>query len=85
MRIKFEEVSSRVVERGKCVVCGKNVRRVISATHTVNPYNRRADGEPKTRQEVLADVQAEVREKSKGPVYHDKCWPQYRDSLPKAS
>lgn len=50
-------VSERV---GKCPTCGKTTRRSRTFEGTVNPYNTREDGKPKTWQEVRDDVTAKA-------------------------
>jgi hypothetical protein len=57
---RFQPVSAKAERRGKCPTCGKTTRRSRTFEHTVNPYNRNADGSIKTFVEVLADVQAKA-------------------------
>ena len=56
----FPYVRIRARLRGDCPVCGKTTTRTCVFEHTVNPFNRRADGEPKTQDEVRDDVTAEA-------------------------
>lgn len=58
--LTFRAVRTSRRRSGKCVVCGKSVTRVRSFEHTVNPFNRTEDGEVKTYDQVLADVNAEA-------------------------
>lgn len=60
MKVTFNGPIARRRRRGKCPVCGKSSTRSRIFQHTVNPFNRRPDGTPKTYAEVSADVQAEA-------------------------
>lgn len=59
-RYVFEPVMTRRSISGKCPNCGKRVTRSRTFEHTINPFNRNADGAPKTYSEVRADVVAEA-------------------------
>lgn len=56
MRVTFDEISRADTIHAKCDRCGGKAQRTIRVTHTVNPYNRNADGVPRTPEEVLAQV-----------------------------
>ena len=58
MRITFEEVSAYGEKRGKCSRCGKTHKRRKKFTHTINPFNRKSNGQVKNRDEVWQDVNA---------------------------
>lgn len=60
MRINFQPVQTVRVLVGKCPVCGKNTTRRKTFEHTINPFNKNADGQPKTYDEVRAAVNAEA-------------------------
>ena len=55
---RFQEVTRKRKVRVVCVGCMKPLIRTLSVTHTVNPFNRNADGIAKTYAEVSADVTA---------------------------
>jgi len=57
MIIHYEEVLLKATKRGKCQ-CGKRVIRTKKFSQTINPYNR-INGIPKTRNEILKELQAE--------------------------
>ena len=57
---RFARVEVRAQRKGKCETCGKRWTKTRTFWHSVNPFNTRADGAPKSRAEVLADVQAEA-------------------------
>jgi hypothetical protein len=73
MRIYFDEVKLWTKKRGKCDVCGKQGNRSVKVCHTVNPYNRKADGVPKTRGEVYDDVKKEFDRRMALAFVHAKC------------
>lgn len=56
-----------------CPWCGRKVRRQRTFQHTVNPFNRRDDGTPKTWDEVRQDVLAEVEAWKAVPEPHTAC------------
>jgi hypothetical protein len=52
---KFEPVQLRVSKSGKCV-CGKRVTRSETLEQTINPFNKNAKGEVKTRSEIWEEL-----------------------------
>lgn len=68
-----KEVSLPATRSGICPVCGKRGTRRTTITHTVNPFNRRADGEMKTRGDVWEDVKRAANEWSAGQFVHAGC------------
>lgn len=56
-----------------CPSCGKKTSRKKTVEHTINPFNKNANGVPKSRQEVVEDVKAVLETWKKEPVYHAKC------------
>jgi len=73
MRYTYEKCSLSTSKSGKCAVCGKQVTRKTTVTHTINPFNKNADGIPKNRSEVYDCVKAELAEWKKEPVKHAGC------------
>jgi hypothetical protein len=61
MRIHFSEIRTRRTLKLRCS-CGKRVTRTISVSHTVNPWNRDAGGNVKTRAQVADDVTRELEQ-----------------------
>ena len=57
---RFARVEVRAQRKGKCETCGKRWTKTKTFWHSVNPFNRRDDGTPKTRAEVLQDVRTEA-------------------------
>lgn len=60
MRITFQPVVTVRERRGTCPVCGKQTTRRRTFEHTINPFNKNAEGQPKTYDEVRAAVNAEA-------------------------
>jgi len=60
--VRYEEVEAVREQRGKCPTCGKWVVRKHSVINTVNPFNKNADGYPKTHREVREAVEAKANE-----------------------
>lgn len=72
-RQTFNEVAVTASKNLPCPVCGKKVRRQKRIWKTVNPFNRNANGVPKTRDEVYADVLAEAEVWKAVPEMHWMC------------
>lgn len=56
----FEPVRARRTKRGRCPMCGRPVSRSCTFVQTVSPFNRPPGGEPRTRAQVQAAVEAEA-------------------------
>jgi hypothetical protein len=69
---RFREIKLSTKRTFKCTVCGKRGQKSYTAYRTVNPFNRNEDGTVKSPQQILAEVQAEVRGWEPEPI-HDKC------------
>lgn len=72
-RYNFERVTIRGVRSGTCLVCGKRGTRQTTFGQTLNPFNKNADGEPKTRAEIWAEIKQEAHEYSQGAFFHAGC------------
>lgn len=53
---KFDEITRTAKIGTVCSSCGKRIKRTVSATSTVNPFNKNDDGIVKNRQEVVEQV-----------------------------
>lgn len=73
---RFEEVSHTAKRRVTCVVCGKKFNRQRTFTNTINPFNKNAEGLPKTYHEVREAVFALARQWQPKPY----CWDHYDDA-----
>ena len=64
---RFQEVRRSKTVKFKCG-CGKRFQRTVVAYQTVNPFNRNADGAPKTYGEIWKELGAELEEKNPDPT-----------------
>lgn len=73
--VRFQEVKARTKRTGKCSHCGKRTTRSATFTQTISPFNKNADGMPKTYAEVQQAVDAEAASWSPRPSIfdHDAC------------
>ena len=71
--VRFEEVKSYYEKRGACAGCGKQVVRKTSFSQTINPFNKAADGSPKTHRQILDELNEKGRLWKLEPIYHAKC------------
>lgn len=55
----FQEVKRTRTDKYRCP-CGKRFQRTVSATQTINPFNRNADGNPKTYPEIWQELGPKV-------------------------
>lgn len=68
----YQPVSFHATQNGTCPVCGKAVRRSRKFEVTVNPFNRKEDGTPRT----VAECREQVKEEALAWVpdfTHTKC------------
>lgn len=70
---RFATVERKRSLTGKCTVCGARCSRTYKASQTINPWNRRADGAPKSRAEIVEELDAEIAKLLAGPLTHSKC------------
>jgi hypothetical protein len=73
MRETYSEISFTFEKSGKCSVCGKRRKRIQRFWQTYNPYNRRADGQVKTPQEIRDEVVAKGRAWRDAPMVCASC------------
>lgn len=74
-RYVFEEVSVRPFKKGLCAACGKPAERTGHIYQTLNPFNLNADGVPKSRREILAELAERATAWGAEPIYHARCEP----------
>lgn len=73
-RYSFDRVERRATKRVKCAGgCGKVQTRSRTFHQTINPFNTRADGQPKTRQDILAELDVEARNWQSDPERCNAC------------
>lgn len=61
----FDKITAQGRASFKCAKCGKKRTRTKSFWMTQNPFNKDANGIPKSREQVFADVRAEAAKWSK--------------------
>jgi hypothetical protein len=71
MRVVFEEVSVRATKRW--VDDGKKHQQTRKFSQTISPFNKRADGSQKNREQITAEITAQrdnwlKREETNGEV-----------------
>jgi hypothetical protein len=69
----FTEVARHAEKSGKCAVCGRPCKRAEKFWQTLNPFNKNADGQPKSRDEIWAELDEKVKVWRSQPVTHAKC------------
>jgi len=62
MKITFEEIKRSQKIKGTCKKCGKKRVRTVSESMTVNPFNKDADGNVRTKREVYDAVDDKLQE-----------------------
>jgi hypothetical protein len=68
----FQRVNLPAEQAGKCPVCAKRVVRRQTFWQTINPWNKNAEGQPKTYDEIRVDLRAE-RDAWVPDFTHEKC------------
>ena len=71
--VRFERVPVTAVKTVRCTGCGKRLRRQRTFEMTLNPWNRNAQGQPRTRQEILDALQAQADEWQGRPETCARC------------
>lgn len=66
--VRFEKVTRRVQKRGKCQSCGKTHTRATTLWQTLNPFNKNAEGFPKTRNEIYDELQTQAATWKAAPI-----------------
>jgi hypothetical protein len=65
--IRFERVPLTAAKTVQCAGCGKRLRRQRTFEMTLNPWNKNAQGQPRTRREILAALDAKAGEWKQQP------------------
>lgn len=68
----FQEVALRAEKSGKCG-CGKRRTRREKFWQTLNPFNKNAEGEPKTAQEIRVELAEKIQAWRAEPITCDDC------------
>lgn len=70
---RFAEVPVYAEKSVPCTVCGKKVRRQKKFAQTLNPFNKDAQGRPKTSGQIRVELRAEADAWKAEPETHPKC------------
>jgi hypothetical protein len=70
---RFERVPLTAVKNVPCAGCGKKVRRQRTFEQTINPFNKHADGIPKSRIDILGELKNKADAWKAEPEIHTKC------------
>lgn len=65
---RFQEVKRSKTVKFKCP-CGKRFQRTVSATQTINPFNKNADGLVKTYTEIWKELGEQLAAKNADPKH----------------
>jgi hypothetical protein len=71
--VKYQEVKYTKTKTESCSICGKKCTRTISASETINPFNKNPDGTVKSPKEVGQSVSEKLKRELEKPIFHDKC------------
>ena len=69
----FEKVTLGWTKTVPCTLCGRKVRRSKTFWQTLNPWNRDANGNPRTRAEIRVDLVVTAKVWQALPETHTKC------------
>lgn len=70
---RFSEVPLYGTKSVPCAGCGKKLRRQRKFFQTLNPFNKDADGRPKTVQQIHAELAEECRQWEQEPETCRNC------------
>ena len=70
---RFERVPLTVHKSVPCTGCGKKVRRQRTFEQTRNPFNKNADGFPKSYGDIYRELNEEGDAWKAEPETHPKC------------
>jgi hypothetical protein len=75
--IHFQKVVYPATKKGTCPVCGKAATRKSGEKfmQTINPFNTNAEGQVKSRREIMDELKVKADAWRNEPVYHAKCEP----------
>jgi len=72
--VRFEEVKWRADKSLKCAGgCGKRLKRSITFSQTINPFNKLPDGTVKDRPDIYKELKQEAEAWKTEPVTCDRC------------
>lgn len=72
-RYVFDIVKARYFKSVPCATCGKRVKRSRVFDETLNPFNVRDDGTPKSRTDIYASLRVKAEAWMAEPDYCTNC------------
>ena len=66
--ITFNEVKLQAQKSGKCIVCGKRRRRSLIFRQTINPFNKKENGEVKRSEDIWPELYKDAAEWKQEPI-----------------
>lgn len=77
MKYNFQEIKLKETVSLKCCKCGKRMSKVVSDYQTVNPFNKKPNGEMKTSTEIYAElwqsINGEIDKLKSNPIACKAC------------
>lgn len=72
-RVTFDQITLRREVRVKCSRCRKSLRRVVSDSQTLNPFNKNKRGDIKTEDEIRGEIRKSLSVQAKGKFFCSEC------------
>ena len=69
----FDEVTLSKKRSGKCNACDRRTTRTTKVSQMINPFNKNAQGLPKTREEIQGELAVELARDLKSPLCCTAC------------
>ncbi len=60
IRTTFQEVKLTGVKNVRCNMCSKKIRRQYTPFQTLSPFNKKKNGEVKTRNDIMAELKEKI-------------------------
>lgn len=79
--VHFPEIKWQAVKNLPCPDCGKKVRRQKTFTQTQSPFNKNAQGQPATGQEITAKLRKQAEEWQAKPARCTPCHVEWWDAV----
>lgn len=70
---RFQEISLQGIKNLPCSGCGKKLRRQRKFFQTLNPFNKAADGSPKTVTQIDAELTEQIEQWKQEPETCGNC------------
>ncbi len=70
---RFREIKHQASKSLPCPACGRKLRRQRTFSQTLNPFNKNADGQPKTELEIVRELHTTAIQWETEPELHPGC------------